>query len=62
MPKEREKIPAKEILEKVSATNLVEAQLLNLPLPENYDPSLQQSGPKLHRLAQICKLGLCNFK
>lgn len=42
--------------------NLFEAKLLNLPLPEQYDPLLQQSGPKLHRLAQICKLGLCRFK
>jgi len=45
-----------------SAINLVEAQLLNLPLPEQYDPLLQQSGPKLHRLAKLCKLGLCKFK
>ena len=46
----------------VSTINLIEAKLLNLPLPEQYDPLLKQSGPKLHQLAKICKLGLCNFK
>lgn len=48
--------------ENLSEINLIEAQLLSLQLPEQYDPLLQQSGPKLHRFAQLCQLGLCRFK
>jgi hypothetical protein len=62
MLKEKNPTPSKHLEKEVSAVNLVEAQLLKLPLPEQYDPLLQQSGPKLHQLAKLCRLGLCNFK
>ncbi|KUK83054.1 MAG: hypothetical protein XD98_0443 [Microgenomates bacterium 39_6] len=62
MLKEKNLTPSKHLEKDVSAVNLVEAQLLKLPLPEQYDPLLQQSGPKLHQLAKLCRLGLCDFK
>jgi hypothetical protein len=61
MPKEKQQI-SKANLATVSNINLIEAQLLNLPLSAQCEPLLKQSGPKLHRLAKLCRLGLCNFK
>lgn len=60
--KEKNKERQKKIESDTLTLNLLEAKLLNLDLPNQYDPLLQQSGPKLHRLAKICRLGLCNFK
>lgn len=62
MTKETTSLNGKNSKENLSEINLIEAQLLSLQLPEQYDPLLQQSGPKLHRFAQLCKLGLCRFK
>jgi hypothetical protein len=62
MMKEKNKERQKKIESDTLTLNLLEAKLLNLDLPNQYDPLLQQSGPKLHRLAKICRLGLCNFK
>jgi len=61
MSKEKQQLAKLNKKKDVSTINLIEAQLLNLPLPEQYDPLLQQSGPKLHRLAKLCRMGLCNF-
>lgn len=60
--KEKNKERQKKIESDTLTLNLLEAKLLNLDLPNQYDPLLQQSGPKLHRLAKICRLGLCSFK
>ena len=62
MPKEKYQATIIKKQENTQAIGLLEAQLLKLPLPEQYDPMLQQSGPKLHRLAKLYRLGLCNFE
>ncbi len=62
MSKKEKNTTLKQIERDTQTLNLLEAKLLKLSLPEQYDPLLQQSGPKLHRLAKICRLGLCNFK
>lgn len=62
MTQETQKTLTIDLEKEASSINLLEAKLLNLPLPEQYDPLLQQSGQKLHRLAQLCRLGLCRFK